>query len=165
MKKELRRELREIYQKIMPKIISAHPRIIDPYFVDWLTIFTPIEKNVWHDIRILGLPLYPQFPVKGYFIDFADPVLKIGVEVDGKQWHQDKAKDDAREDLLHVLGWQIIRINGSQTFDDYDSTLREADEMGLREDDPLEYEKCVEKYENCSEGILKKLAIEFYGRS
>jgi len=38
---------------------------------------SPIEFNVWSDIRSNGLMFYPQFPVLNYFIDFADPIRKI----------------------------------------------------------------------------------------
>lgn len=57
-----------------------------------------------------GLPLYPQFPLFNYFIDFANPYLRIGVELDGKQ--HDQNVDQERDDRLAEYGWSIFRIAG-----------------------------------------------------
>lgn len=81
----------------------------DPYFMDWS--FTPIEDAAWQDIRGFYLPMLPQVPVLNYFIDFGDPVKKIGIECDGKQWH-DKVKDAKRDKQLAEVGWKIFRIPG-----------------------------------------------------
>ncbi len=81
----------------------------DPYFMDWS--FTPIEYSAWQDIRVSGLPMLPQVPVLKYFIDFGDPVKKIGIECDGKQWH-DPIKDKKRDKKLSEIGWKIFRIPG-----------------------------------------------------
>jgi very-short-patch-repair endonuclease len=81
----------------------------DPYFMDWE--FSPIERHVWGDIRGLGIPFFPQLPVLNYFIDFGCPFLKIGIECDGKEWH-DYESDKARDDRLAAQGWMIFRIEG-----------------------------------------------------
>jgi hypothetical protein len=39
--------------------------------------FTPIEQNIWNELRANGLPFYFQYPVLNYFLDFADPIRKI----------------------------------------------------------------------------------------
>jgi len=57
-----------------------------------------------------GLPLYPQFPLFNYFIDFAKPYLRIGVELDGKQ--HDQNADQERDNRLAEYGWSIFRITG-----------------------------------------------------
>jgi very-short-patch-repair endonuclease len=103
--------LREIYQIQLPII---RQRRIDPNFVDWDKLFTPIERAAWIDIRANGIPLYPQVPVLRYFVDFGDPVKKIAVELDGKDWHN--AHDDERRDndLLRI-GWRTFRIRGKKT--------------------------------------------------
>lgn len=46
-------------------------RRINPYWLNW--DFTPIERELWNDIRGKGLPFYPQIPVGPYFLDFGDP--------------------------------------------------------------------------------------------
>jgi len=105
--------IREAYDFHLPDILEARshgPRgRTSPYFIDWK--FTPIEEYAWHDIRSIGVPLYPQFPVDRYFIDFADPYLKIGVELDGKDFHSPE-RDRPRDERLWALGWRIYRIAG-----------------------------------------------------
>ena len=93
------RSLRRFYEMASDQI-SAAGRCewgIDPYEVDWVSIFTPIESALWHDIRAAGAVLYPQYPVGRYFVDFANPVAMVAVECDGAAWHQDKAKDAKRD--------------------------------------------------------------------
>ncbi len=98
------------------------PRI-DPYAIyDWIMIFTPIEYNVWSDIRSIGVPLYPQFPVGKYWIDFADPIKKIGIEVNGKIHNQTTDRDTKRLKELACNGYTIFNISGKDTFaEDSDS--------------------------------------------
>lgn len=98
----------------------------DPYsFVkhEWMT---PIEKNVWAEIRFFGLPMYPQFPIGKYFADFADPENGVIIEADGKFHDMQKDKDFERQKELEKYGWRIYRIRGSQTFhkdrDDYENS-------------------------------------------
>lgn len=74
--------------------------------------------NIWSEIRCYGLPFYPQFPVLNYFIDFADPLEKIGIEVDWKEFHQDKEKDRKRQLELEAQWWRIFRISGRHSFYD-----------------------------------------------
>jgi len=110
-------EIRTLYrERIFAEIEKAYPLRISPYFYKWETVFTPIEKRAWHDIRILGLPLYPQIPVGKYFIDFGDPIKKIGVEVDGAAWHKDERRDNERQQAIENMGWEIWRIPGSACY-------------------------------------------------
>lgn len=154
--------LRYVYQQKSAEIIAAsaeHIRgWIDPYFVDWMMDATPIERRAWGDIRGRYTPLYPQFPLFNYFIDFANPYLKIGIELDGKQWH-DVEKDRERDEFLASVGWHIYRITGSEanrTIDlpqypedyDYDEERREA----IYED----------YFMNSCEGIIRAVDIVYF---
>jgi len=109
--------IRQVYQDVMPHIHAAsqyHLRgRINPSFVNWH--FTPIEDAAWQTIRWLGTPLYPQVPVGPYFIDFASPSLRIGLELDGAAYH-DPAKDTVRDENLMQRGWKIFRITGSESY-------------------------------------------------
>lgn len=84
----------------------------DPYELgDWVKIFTPIENSAWGAIRDRGLPMWPQFPVGGYFLDFGNPVAKVALECDGRDFHN--AVDDAERDMkLRALGWKTYRAPG-----------------------------------------------------
>lgn len=87
----------------------------DPYEVaDWPMLFTHIEAGFWSDIRAAGLPLWPQLPVGRFFVDFGNPVHRVAVECDGREFHKDKAKDAARDAELSAMGWTVHRIEGWQ---------------------------------------------------
>jgi very-short-patch-repair endonuclease len=97
----------------------------DPYFYNWN--FTPIEEKMWGYLRTFGPPMYPQYPVAHCFIDFANPLVKVGIEADGKDWH-DRDKDRARDKKLASIGWTIYRLKGSTIFvagRDYDEDIEE----------------------------------------
>ena len=106
--------LRQFYRLALPQILEAGSNEwgIDPYEVDWISIFTPIELALWHDIRAADLVMYPQFPIGGYFVDFANPAAKVCIECDGSQWHQDAEKDAIRQQRIEGFGWTMYRISG-----------------------------------------------------
>jgi hypothetical protein len=74
---------------------------------------SPIEQALWCDIRQQGLVMYPQYPVAGYFVDFANPVAKVAIECDGAAFHVDAAKDAGRQRHIESKGWMVYRISGA----------------------------------------------------
>ena len=98
---------------------------IDPYEVDWLRIFTPIEQALWHDIRAASAVLYPQFPAGQYFVDFGNPVARVAIECDGALWHQDKEKDQERQRAIEAMGWKVYRITGRDCKSDFNEERME----------------------------------------
>lgn len=113
--------LRKFYELANQEIVDAGRAEwgIDPYEVDWLPVFTPIEYGLWSDIRNCNAILYPQYPVGRYFVDFANPVAKVAIECDGAIWHTNKEKDRARQDDIESLGWSVYRISGRDCFGDF----------------------------------------------
>lgn len=107
------RIIKAFYESIMPEIMASPRRIVANYFVDWPTFFTPIEMDAWCSLRYRGIPFYPQFPVLTYHCDFANPHLKIIIELDGKDFHVFE-KDFARDKELRASGWTVYRITGSE---------------------------------------------------
>lgn len=103
--------IREAYRIVTPLILKGR---IDPYFLDWTCHRTPIEELAWIDIRNAGLPLYPQYPASRYFLDFADPVQQIAVELDGAAYHSE-ARDRPRDESLLAQGWRTFRIPGKRS--------------------------------------------------
>lgn len=153
--------IREAYELEMPAIMAARARggRSNPNFIDWK--MTPIEYWAWTDIRYLGLPLYPQVPVAGAFVDFGDPYLRIGVELDGAAFHN-RAEDLARDRRLWAHGWRIFRIPGTEAFprakDQMPACLEDGDP-----DAPLPGEG-AEWIQDSGEGVLWALR-EMYFRT
>lgn len=115
------KEIREMYEWFEPKLFEVYNRTkmakrwTDPYCtgIDFMLTFTPIEFSTWHVLRGYGkAPFYPQYPVDKYFLDFGNPIVKVGIECDGEEFHTDKEKDFARDTELYNLGWTIYRISG-----------------------------------------------------
>lgn len=105
-------KIRQAWEQVKGPIMRGER--VSPYWFDW--DMTPIEHNVWCDIRYHGLPFYPQVPVGRFFVDFGDPVLKIAIEADGKQYHNHE-RDLARDhELWEEFGWRTYRATGAKTF-------------------------------------------------
>lgn len=127
-------------------LIMAAPRnewAGDPYAWDRWISMTPIEASLWGDIRDANAVFYPQYPVGRFFVDFANPVARVAIECDGRAYHQDHRKDQARQKEIEAMGWWVYRITGRQCMTDYDDETREhgygrrfieeiADQHGLR---------------------------------
>jgi len=152
--------IRDGYEFYLPSILEAAERggCISPYFFDWK--FTPIEMYAWQDIRGTGIPMYPQVPVGRYFIDFADPFLKIGVELDGKDFH-DRAKDEARDEDLWSQGWRIFRIPGRESLPGGPSPMEKRSEYPS----DLDYREALIQWGlRWSEGFFWALKKFYYSR-
>jgi len=83
----------------------------DIFEINWCEMLSPIEFPIWEELRVLGLPFKPQFPVLKYFVDFADDKKRIAIEADGKGYHSD---DSARDKAMSEVGWEVYRVTGSE---------------------------------------------------
>lgn len=130
--------IRSYYRRVEPQLLKHHrerpTQFYDSYPTDWSLLFSPIERMAWDAIRCKGgIVLYPQYPALEYFLDFANPGLKIALELDGK--HHDKDRDFFRDQDLKRAGWTIYRITGREmhgTFrdwSDFDSMTEENEKM------------------------------------
>lgn len=109
--------IRAHYARITPLILAERKNewAVDAY--DWdegkgMIHLTPIESWLWADIRNANAVFYPQYPVGRFFVDFANPKAKVAIECDGAAYHLDKAKDEARDELLGRMGWVVYRAPG-----------------------------------------------------
>jgi len=112
-------DLKEFYtthEKYILDLAKKYPtKWYYSYVVDYNTFFSPIEKLAWNCMRVKGsVVLYPQYPVGKYFIDFGNPYFKIALELDGKEFHKDWAKDRERDLALSHLGWTTYRVSGTE---------------------------------------------------
>src|SRR3990167_10538159 len=76
---------------------------------------SPLENWVRKFLILCGIyDFVLEFQVDYYFIDIAFPHIKFGVELDGKEFHQDKKRDENRDSYLESKGWEIMRIPSDQ---------------------------------------------------
>jgi very-short-patch-repair endonuclease len=120
--------LRDFYRMANKQIFAAGRSEwgIDAYEVDWVRIFTPIEYGLWYDIRDCNAVLYPQYPIGRYFADFANPVAKVAIECDGKEFHKNVEKDSKRQSEIESMGWHVYRIAGRDCFTDFNYEQNES---------------------------------------
>jgi very-short-patch-repair endonuclease len=62
-------------------------------------------------------------------IDFADPHLKIAIEVDGRAFHSDREafeRDRERQNMLMVRGWIVLRFTWERLVNDPEGVLAEV---------------------------------------
>lgn len=59
-------------------------------------------------------------------VDLCFVAAGLVVEADGERWHQDPARDQARDNLLAVLGWRVLRFTWSQVVHDHEAVVREV---------------------------------------
>ncbi len=150
--------IRRLYARVLPKWMATYSetgrQFYDPYLMDWE--FTPIERDVWCDIRCAGVPFYPQMPVLNYFIDFGNPFLKIGIECDGKEWHNAE-RDAARDARLSAEGWEIYRIPGHECRRSLDM------DRGHDYNEQPDRDKVARYFMDTSEGIIDAIKFQYFG--
>lgn len=102
--------------------------------------------------------MYPQLPVLNYFIDFANPYYKIGLELDGKDFH-DTEKDRIRDQHLYDNGWRIFRISGSEMMRKFTSRC-ELFESGADKD--TIYKETEKWIMNTGDGVIASINSFFF---
>lgn len=160
--------IRRAYQILTPIILERARKerylgMTNPYILNWGKTFTPIEYDAWCSIRPRGLGLFPQYPVLNYFLDFGNPYLKIGVEMDGKDYHEDIEKDLKRDQKLWSQGWRIFRIKGSECYTKYRDICEIQSDYSLERDEKLSE---IEAYfMNTSDGVFEALSYVYFGQT
>ena len=86
---------------------------------------TNIEKAFREELERRGLQngvdFASQFPIRHSFIlDFAFPLRKLAVEVDGEKWHDTplgRQRDWFKDYILKKQGWTVLRFPGQKVLD------------------------------------------------
>lgn len=154
---------RKIYKFSISQILDTAEKDISKwahsYTVDWISFFSPLEHHAWNIIRCQGnIVLYPQFPVLRYFIDFANPYLKIGVELDSKKYH-DLNRDRLRDKKLYDKGWKIFRISSRETYNEY-KDLTELQELNIEGE--KRKEELINWIFNTCDGVIFAIKVIYF---
>lgn len=156
--------IRTHYEQINDRIIerSLKGQFTDPYCrtVDFAALMTRIEYDAWQVIRGFGkAPLYPQYPVGRFFADFANPLRKIAVECDGREFHKDKQKDSARDKEFNALGWTVFRVTGA---DCVRQVSLDVDEFDFRERTEVLYNRYDAYYRSTVDGLIRAIGANYF---
>lgn len=161
-------KIKNHYEDHLWKIFKASEKVkyrwTNPYTDElrWEEMFTPIEESTWNSIRSFGkCPLYPQYPVRKYFVDFGNPVVKVALECDGLLYHADKRKDQVRDKVLLDAGWVVYRVGGA----DCNRVFDKIEELKEYNDytDEEKYQILDEWYSTTVDGVIRAIAIFHMG--
>lgn len=119
--------IKAFYADCLPQIMAAQPWqwAADVAGARLTETFSPIELVTWQILRSERVVMYPQFPVGPWFVDFGNPHVRIGLECDGKMFHQDLERDDMRAADLRKRGWRLIRLTGAECWEE----MRDEDDQ------------------------------------
>ncbi len=94
---------------------------------------SPVEETFWDAYQKLNpkslTGLVTQHSVGKYRLDFAIPSKKIGIEIDGREFHSDQRQfvnDRERQRNLEQKGWRITHFAAVQVIDDPEGCVRKA---------------------------------------
>jgi very-short-patch-repair endonuclease len=150
--------IRQAYMEAMPGIMGPGADALQTTIVlDWDHHMNAFEKDVWHSIRLSRAAFLPQFPVFNYFIDFANPRLRLALELDGKQ--HDPDKDRKRDELLWSIGWRTFRIPAREARN-APNFYPNQDDFDV--DDPSQEEIIKTWLFNSADGVVKALEWVYF---
>ena len=93
--------------------------------------FSPIERIAFDVLKIEGVRFHVEYPAEGYILDFAICGHKVGIELDGKKWH-DPERDAIRDAKLAAEGWMIFRVPGVYCYRTISNRpLKSEDDAGI----------------------------------
>ena len=80
------------------------------------------EVLLWRELRgkPQGMKFRKQFPVRGYFADFACVEVRLLIEIDGiaHDMGENPERDVRRDDELTRSGWRVVRIGAKDVLAD-----------------------------------------------
>ncbi len=85
---------------------------------------SPIETELLAAFWRAGLDPVQQYRIRGYIVDFAFPRARLVVEADGRDYHQDEARERTRDEAIRKAGWHIVHFTGSAIWRDADTCVR-----------------------------------------
>ncbi|MBY5412889.1 endonuclease domain-containing protein [Rhizobium leguminosarum] len=87
---------------------------------------TDAELKLWNELRahrLMGLSFRRQMPIAGYIVDFACPIHRLIVEIDGSQHAlaPNFVSDEIRTQRLQSDGWIVLRFWNDDILRDIDN--------------------------------------------
>ena len=129
-----------------------------PYYEiqSWDKMLDAVAHNIFDDIKCLGVPLYPVYPISEFdYIHFGNPFIKIGIEIAYK--NSSREKIDRKLKRLRSMGWTIYETDSRKAY----FTFREYHEYVLKgkdvQFDGMELEdqsKFIEQHKDHNTGCL-----------
>lgn len=115
-----------IDDSIISALLNRDPAIRHSFTPNFFE--SPLEQ-IFYELALLDLHLYPQHRVGKYRLDFAIPDKMIAIELDGHEYHKTKYQrthDAQRDRWLFGQGWHVLRFTGTEIYKDLDRCIDEV---------------------------------------
>lgn len=160
---EAYRIIRKFYLLNELRFSGIKHKIFKAYSTPIWRFMNPAERDFYMQyISIGGIALYPLYFAGGYFLDFANPGLKLGIEIDGKNFH-DAEKDLVRDSDLGELGWIILRMTAVDVLKGQ-KYLSDIENEFAYQDNNEQQDSIKSFFESGSIGLLYALRALFFDR-
>lgn len=129
-----------------------------PYYEiqTWDKLLDPVAHNIFDDIKCLGVPLYPIYPISEYdYIHFGNPFIKVGIEIAYKNSSKERIDRKAKE--LQSKGWTIYVTDSRKahyTFCEYHEFVLKGKPIQFDDMQPEEQSKFIEQNKDHNTGCL-----------
>ena len=77
---------------------------------------SPAEEKIKSGFKRFNLNPIQNYPIDFFFIDFAFPEIKMGIELDSFAWHINNEKDLRRHDYITNKGWKLHHFMAKLVF-------------------------------------------------
>jgi len=106
-----------VYRR-MQQEAAARPGSVSVQTPNGAVWMSPIEVALYDAMRREGLSPFPQFYIRGYYVDFAFPDVGVAVEADGAAYHEGvrHEHDRKRDWILGRAGWTVKRFHGATIY-------------------------------------------------
>ena len=129
---------------------------------------SPFEVSVAMALKTRGYNIVQQWEVGAYRIDMVAVCKdkKIAIECDGERWHSSEAQiknDMERQTILERIGWQFIRIRGSEYYSQPDKTIErvvsELEDFGIRPEAVSDFKKVGDEENELLNRVKHRAAV------
>lgn len=112
-----REEVRKKIRETLLKTYREHPEILEnrkPAGINqYSNCFTSIEEVIAKELNLRNIPFVHNWKTGRYFPDFII-FENVIIECDGKHWHEDKLKEQQRDNYLYKLGYFVFHLKGTR---------------------------------------------------
>ncbi len=88
---------------------------------------TPSEATLWKHLKgknSFGYKFRRQYPIDRYITDFCCVQLRLVIEIDGMIHEHQKERDQQRDQILQLYGYQTVRFTNEEVNNDLSTVLR-----------------------------------------
>jgi len=159
--------------KLWYRLAIREEHYILPFYEiqSWDKILDPVAHNIFDDIKCLGIPLYPVYPISEYdYIHYGNPFIKVGIEIVYKNSSKERINRKIKQ--LQSKGWTVYETDSRKahfTFREYHEFALKGKPVQFDDMESDEQSKFIEHHKDHNTGCLleyvkdKHFAEYYYG--